>query len=156
MPDRKKIIFLLSRFPWPLVKGDKLRAYHQIVELSKSCDVYLFALSDEKVSNESIDALRPYCKEIKIYRLNWIRLFLNVASTFLFTKKPIQTGYFYNAAIARKFRSEVERIKADNLICQLIRTARYAQEVSGIHKTLDYMDALSAGMERRAESAGTL
>ena len=30
-----KLIYLTSRFPYPINKGDKLRSYHQIKELSK-------------------------------------------------------------------------------------------------------------------------
>ena len=44
-----KIFVLLSRFPYPLEKGDKLRAFHQIKELSKKHEIILCALSDEKV-----------------------------------------------------------------------------------------------------------
>ena len=39
-----KILLILPRFPYPLEKGDKLRAYHQIKELSVNHDIALFAL----------------------------------------------------------------------------------------------------------------
>ena len=54
-----KILVVLPRFPYPLEKGDKLRAYHQIVELSKRHEVYLFAVSHTKVSDEQRTALQP-------------------------------------------------------------------------------------------------
>ena len=46
---RQKVFVIVTRFPYPLIKGDKLRAYHQIRFLSLTCDVYLCALSDEHV-----------------------------------------------------------------------------------------------------------
>ena len=61
-----KILVVLSRFPYPLEKGDKLRAYHQIVQLAKRHEVYLFAISHTAVSPEQRAALEPYCKEIRI------------------------------------------------------------------------------------------
>ena len=45
-----KLIYLTSRFPYPINKGDKLRSYHQIKELSKQNDIYLISLSETKIS----------------------------------------------------------------------------------------------------------
>jgi polysaccharide biosynthesis protein PslH len=44
-----KLVFLTSRFPYPLEKGDKLRSYHFIKELSKSHEVILISLNETKV-----------------------------------------------------------------------------------------------------------
>jgi len=148
-----KIFFIVSRFPYPLVKGDKLRAFHQIKELSETCDIFLCALTDEKVSDASIIALRPYCKEIHVFHLNFFTIALNVLRYFFFTKRPIQTGYFYNSAILKKINHLIDQSKPDHIICQLIRTVSYVKHIDDIPKTLDYMDALSAGMARRAEHA---
>jgi hypothetical protein len=41
MNSKDKLVVLLSRFPYPLEKGDKLRAFHQIAELSKFFEIYL-------------------------------------------------------------------------------------------------------------------
>ena len=61
-----KILVVLPRFPYPLDKGDKLRAYHQIVELAKHHEIHLFAVSHTKVPPEQRAALEPYCKTIAI------------------------------------------------------------------------------------------
>ena len=39
------IIYFTSRFPYPINKGDKLRSYYQIKELSKSHEIHLISLS---------------------------------------------------------------------------------------------------------------
>jgi len=39
---------LLSRVPYPLEKGDKLRAYNQIKELAKKHEVVLCCLNDTR------------------------------------------------------------------------------------------------------------
>ena len=41
-----RLLVLLSRVPYPLEKGDKLRAYHLISRLARRHEVYLFCLSD--------------------------------------------------------------------------------------------------------------
>ena len=58
-----KIFVLLPRIPWPLVKGDKLRAFNQIKQLAKNNEVVLCALNTDKKINkeEAFKALQPYC-----------------------------------------------------------------------------------------------
>ncbi|MBT4519735.1 MAG: glycosyltransferase [Halieaceae bacterium] len=153
---KKKVLFVLSRFPYPLTKGDKVRAYHQIRKLSESCDVYLVALSDVHVSKKSIAALDPYCKEIHAFRLYYWTIIFSVCKFFLFTDKPAQVGYFFNKRIFEKICHTISVIQPDHIFCQLIRTSEYVRKISGIPKTLDYMDALSAGMERREKYAPKL
>lgn len=153
MSHKPKLFFIVSRFPYPLTKGDKLRAFHQIRGLSETFDVYLCALTDEKVPGTYIGVLKPFCAEIMLHRLGWFSIVLNTLRFLFFSSKPIQAGYFYNAGLARKIKDDISRIRPDHIYCQLIRTAAYAIDAAGIPKTLDYMDALSAGMERRSESA---
>ena len=52
-----RVLFLTSRFPLPLDKGDKLRAFNQIKELSKRHEVHVFSLSEEEPTSEAMDAL---------------------------------------------------------------------------------------------------
>ena len=47
-----KIFVLLPRIPWPLEKGDKLRAYNQIKQLSNDNEVVLCALNTDKNANK--------------------------------------------------------------------------------------------------------
>lgn len=47
----------------------------------------------------------------------------------------------------------IERFKPDHVLCQLVRTTEYVRRKYALPKTLDYMDTLSKGMERRTENA---
>lgn len=89
-----KLFVLLSRFPYPLEKGDKLRAFHQIKELSKHHEIVLCALSDQKVEQSSIDKLQEYCKAIHIIRLPKWKIYWNLFWQLLFTDKSLQVVYF--------------------------------------------------------------
>lgn len=148
-----KVFFLLSRIPYPLIKGDKLRAYHQLKELSVHHEIYLCALNDRRLDPEALEQLKPYCKEIHIIRLPRLRIWWNVLVTFMFGKKPLQVGYFYNRNAAKKVDKLIRNIAPDHIYCQLIRTSEYIRKLKNIPRTLDYMDALSAGMERRSKNA---
>lgn len=145
---RKKILFLTSRFPWPLDKGDKLRAYYFIKEISKHHDIYLFSLSSKKLSPSDIQQLAQYCKDIKIFYLSPLRILINLIYHLLFSYKPLQVGYFYHFGVNKSLKKYTDHVEPDLIFCQLIRMAEYVKNLKHV-KILDYMDALSKGMERR-------
>ena len=147
-----KIFVLLSRFPYPLEKGDKLRVFHQIKELSKNHEIVLCALSDEPVSKNSYEVLKQYCSRIEVIRLYKIQIFFNLLIKLLFSKESLQVSYFYNKSAQKKINKLIEETRPDHIYCQLIRVAEYVRNVK-LPKTLDYMDALSRGMERRIEES---
>ena len=143
-----KLIYLTSRFPYPLNKGDKLRSYHQIKELSIQNDIYLISLSESKVSERSIVELNKYCKSVHVYHISLINRIFNLFKT-LINNRPFQVNYFYHQKIQKKINSNISNINPDHIICQLVRTALYVKDEHSIPKTIDYMDALSKGLERR-------
>src|SRR5690606_15491817 len=147
-----KLGILLSRVPYPLEKGDKLRAFHQIKELSKNHDIYLCALNTNRLHPEAIEKLSPYCKEIKIIKLSKWSILLNLLYSLLFSGLPLQIAYFYNRRAKSEILNFFNNHKIEHLYCQLIRVTEYVKAYP-CPKTLDYMDALSRGMERRIEKA---
>ena len=143
-----KIIYLTSRFPYPINKGDKLRSYYQIKELSKSHEIHLISLSEKSISEKNILAINKYCKSITIYKMDFFKRIFNLFKT-LFNNKPFQVNYFYHYSIQKKLNNKIAEISPDYIFCQLIRTAMYVKNNHTTAKVLDYMDSLSKGMERR-------
>ena len=142
------VIYITSRFPYPINKGDKLRSYYQIKELSKSHEIHLISLSEESISKKNILAINKYCKSITIYKMNFFKRIFNLFKT-LFNNKPFQVNYFYHSSIQKKLNNKIIDIKPDYMFCQLIRTAMYVKNNHTIPKIIDYMDSFSKGMERR-------
>lgn len=146
-----KIVVLLSRVPYPLEKGDKLRAYYQIRELSKNHEIYLVALNDTQLHPDAIKKLQPICKELIILNLSWWSRFVGLIKAF-FTKIPFQCGYFYSRKAKKQFHQHVERIQPDHIYAQIIRVAEYVKMLP-YPKTLDYQDVFSMGIYRRYQKA---
>lgn len=148
-----KIFVLLSRIPWPLEKGDKLRAFHQIRCLSQHHEVYLCALNTSPGVDQqkAFRALQPYCKSITFLRLRPEVIGWNILKSIL-TGKPIQVGYFYSRSAHRKVLRLIDTHKPDLVYGQLLRVAEYLKTVR-LPKAIDYQDVFSKGMERRAEVA---
>jgi sugar transferase (PEP-CTERM/EpsH1 system associated) len=150
-----KIFVILSRVPWPLEKGDKMRAWHQLKELSKRHEICLFCLSDSNIDAASMQAMKEVRTELHIEHLNkpgivW-RLFLG-----LFNKLPFQVNYFFRNRIQRKVNKVIDQFQPDHIYCQLIRCSEYVKHIHHIPKTLDYMDAFSKGIARRVDTAPAL
>ena len=143
-----KLLILTSRFPYPINKGDKLRAHHQIKGLSKQFEIHLISISDQKINSQELKELEPYCKTIKILYLPIWKRGLNLLRTFL-NNKPFQVNYFYSTRFQKIINSIIKEVAPDHIYCQLIRTAIYMRDQHHIPATLDYMDALSKGIERR-------
>ena len=143
-----KILVLLSRVPYPLEKGDKLRAFNQIKELSKKNQVVLFALNDAKWDERALEELKKYCVGISIMPLPKQTIIGNLFRAF-FNGLPLQVGYFYFAKAQRKVDELIQKHNPDHIYCQLIRTSEYVKKYSNKPKTLDYMDVFSKGIERR-------
>lgn len=147
-----RILVVLSRVPWPLEKGDKLRAFHLIKELSKRHEIMLFCLTDSRVDEMARMRLMEFCSEVSIYRLSKWRIALQLVKG-LFTPLPFQVNYFYSKKAQKAFDSFLEKHVPQHVLCQLIRTTEYVRKYTVLPKSIDYMDAFSTGMKRMAENA---
>jgi|TARA_B110000908_G_scaffold19869_1_gene22424 sugar transferase (PEP-CTERM/EpsH1 system associated) len=148
----KKMMVITSRFPYPLDKGDKLRAYHQIKELAKECEVHLVSLSNKNIHEKDKNELEKICKSVSIYKLNKLQSVLSLFGA-LFNKKPFQVALFYNKNIHKKIKKKTREINPNHIYCQLIRCAEYVKDEFDIPKTIDFMDVLSKGIERRISTS---
>lgn len=146
-----KIAVVTSRFPYPLEKGDKLRLYFQIKYLSQHHEIILLSLRENPVSESSLKHIQSFCKSVHIFPIHKRKAQFNAIKAF-FQKTPLEVGYFFN----KKIKSQIEQIidieKPDHIYCQLIRMSEYVRHLP-YPKTLDYMDAFSLGMKRRAENS---
>ncbi len=147
------IVFLVSRFPYPLTKGDRLRAFYQIKELSKHHHIHLIALSDVSISSADQKILSPYCASIDIQKLSKFSILFRMFWAVFFSSLPLQVCYFFSRKVKKRIHDKIDQLNPDVLYCQLVRTSEYVKEIQHIPKYLDLMDAMSAGMERRAEKS---
>lgn len=146
--NKPQILVVLSRFPYPLEKGDKLRAYYQIKELSKTYRVTLFTTSDKPASNTDIENVSKLCEDILIHYLpRGKRMFSLLLG--LLSDLPFQVHYFNSLSGKNRVKTAVLENDFQHIYCQLIRSSEYVKDIHHIPKTIDYMDAFSAGIERR-------
>lgn len=151
--NRPRLLFLTSRFPYPLEKGDKLRAYHFIRQFSRDFDVYLFAVNETVPAPSQVSALAPWCREQHTAVVTRLQ---SVGSMLSRQQLPFQVAYFHSKAAQRELETFVARIRPDVVFCHLIRMAEYARRIPAAVKVMDYMDAFAKGMERYRDKSGWL
>ncbi len=146
-----RLFFLLPRVPYPTEKGDKLRAFHQIKQLSKQHEIILCALNDGYMHEDAIPVLKKYVRAVHILPISKLAIVLNLLRT-LCSDKPLQVGYYYHHRTAVQIKQLIHEYQPDFIFCQLIRVAEYVKDIN-VRKILDYQDVFSKGVERRLSTS---
>lgn len=146
-----KILVVLPRFPYPLEKGDKLRAYYQIRELAKYHEVYLFCISHSRVLPDDKRQLEPYCKSIRIVSSPKLVNYKNVVRNY-FSTKSLQMGFWDSLRSRKAYKAFERNVQPDVIYNQMLRTMTFVSR-SNCPKVMDFQDALSMNTERRMNHA---
>ncbi len=146
------ILYVMYRFPYPLDRGDKLRAFNQIKFLSKSNKIFLCSITNDFVTEAEINILKQYCENIFIFSIPQSKIYINFLKN-LILQKPIQNAYVFDKNIDKKINEIITDKNIDHAISLMVRPADYLANKK-IKTTLDYQDTLSIGFKRRSESLG--
>jgi len=144
-----KILYIMYRFPFPLDRGDKLRAFNQIKYLSQKHDIYLCSILDEPLNANNRKYLEPYCKEIFTFSISKVELIKNLFFHFI-SNRPLQNAFVYLPKFKKSIAKIVEDYGINHSITLMLRPAEYSTELP-IPNTLDYQDVLSKGFDRRSK-----
>jgi sugar transferase (PEP-CTERM/EpsH1 system associated) len=141
-----RILFVTSRFPHPPLKGDQLRAWHQIRLLGQRHRVTLVYLA--RGDGAAHDALADSCERIVAVPFGPAGMARGLLGG-LFSGRPFQAS-LYAAKGMRVALQQLAREPFDLAHVQLARMAPYLE--AGMCPRpwiVDLVDALSLGMERR-------
>lgn len=61
---RKKILWLLPYYPYPLITGGNVRIFNLIKYLSEYYDMYILSYFDKEIKDAHIKALEKYCRKV--------------------------------------------------------------------------------------------
>ncbi len=137
-----KILFLTSRYPYPPIGGDKLRAYNIIKYLlSLGHEIHLYSLTDQPVQLSEM----PHAQ--RVFHLPKVVSYLKSVRGLL-SKKPLQVWFFHSRELENAVDLAIEKNGYDLIFCHLIRTAEYARNIKGLKRVIDLTDALSLSYSR--------
>jgi lipopolysaccharide/colanic/teichoic acid biosynthesis glycosyltransferase/glycosyltransferase involved in cell wall biosynthesis len=142
--QRKRLLVLTSRFPYPIVGGDRLRIYRICKALSQQFDLTLLSLCDtkEELGYTTEDGV---FKEIhRVYLPKW-ESYLNTLFGLL-SQVPLQLAYYRSL----EFRNKVDELLPthDIALAHLIRTGQYLEDHNEKPRILEMTDAISLNYRR--------
>lgn len=152
--DKKRLLVLTPRFPYPVVGGDRLRIYQVCKALSERFSLTLLSLCEtdaEMVMPLPEDGVFDRVERVFLSRG---RSYLNTLLA-LGTTTPLQVAYYRSADFAKA----VDRLmpEHDGVLSHLIRCAEYVKG-SDKPRILEMTDAISLNYERvrQLKNAGGL
>lgn len=144
-----KILFIASRFPYPPIQGDRVRGYHFLRLLSRSHNITLVTPVSGLVDSQAQQIVTQLCERWVPVRVSQWQAVAHLGR-FPFSALPLQTLYFCPPVIQKCVQTLVQEEPFDLIHVQLARMAPVADGLGGVPKVIDFIDALSLNMRRRA------
>ncbi len=116
-------------------------------DLANHHELHLISLSDEEVSDQSIETIKAITESIKIIKISRKSALSRTAKA-LISKKPFQVHYFFSRKVNFEVNQTIDQIQPDVIYCQLIRMSEYVRYRKE-PKVLDYMDCFSMNYLKR-------
>lgn len=143
-----RILFVTPRFPYPPLKGDSLRSYHQIRALGRRHEVSLLSMSTSPVGEDERAHMLELCKSVTVVPLARGQVWLNLLAG-LPSRTPFQVSYFRSA----EFRHALDNLLADGRFdlvhATLIRVLPYVWDLRHTPVAVDLIDSLTLNLQDR-------
>lgn len=141
---RTRLLVLTSRYPYPVVGGDRLRLYRLCVELAKDHELTLLSLCDDPADlTAPLPTDGVFAQVERFYLPTWRSWLASLWA--IPSRTPLQVAYYR----CRRFTRRAAELAAehDGVLAHLIRTGDAVADLPG-PKFLELTDAISLNYER--------
>lgn len=156
-----RILIIAHKVPYPPRGGATLRNFNLLKECSKTHKIHLITFTQEPYLRDpdkleaSIEGLKQYCEEVKVFkiptdgkRLRWLlMLFFN-----LFSPLPYSVSRFWSRGMVSAVRESVAKNSFDVVEIGTIALVKYASLAPGIPKLLIHHNIESMLLKRRSRT----
>jgi sugar transferase (PEP-CTERM/EpsH1 system associated) len=151
---RSHILYVVHRVPYPLDKGDRIRAFHLLRYLSRHANVHLACLADEPASEETQAVLRRYCHRLSVISLGRTRWVRGLAS--LIRGGTVSEGVFHAPELVATIRAWAAHTPFTAALASSSAVAPYLRlrELESIPAIVDLVDVDSQKWLDYASSGG--
>lgn len=133
----KKILFISTRYPLPVLGGDKIRAIGILKFLSKKNKIDLVCLTNR----DQIQTKHPkVCNSIKIFKIGLIKRCIYTLLYFL-KGEPLQVGFYHS----KEMKNYLDNVHSNyhTIIFHTLRSCQYIPKNFSGKKILEMTDLLS-------------
>lgn len=134
-----KILFLCHRIPYPPNKGEKIRAFHELLAIAKHHEVDLFTFADDDADLVHRDALAAYCKHVTVVKIKPALAYLR-SLPYLFTRSPLTLPYFSSGEFSARIQKALRERGYDRIFVYCSAMAQYTEQVENIPVIMDLVD----------------
>lgn len=134
-----RILYLSHRLPFPPDKGEKIRAYHQILHLAQRHEVHVVSFAEEAADAEHARELARRCASVEIVPRSR-RAAERAALAALLTRRSLTIAAYDSAALRRKVAERMARSAPDVILVYTAAMAPYAN-AAGVPRMVDFVDA---------------
>jgi sugar transferase (PEP-CTERM/EpsH1 system associated) len=118
------VLYLVHRIPFPPNKGDKIRSFNILRDLSRKHDVYLAAFIDDTEDWQHVERLERYCAELFLRPVGGWRSRVSAISAML-RGQSLSVGFYKDRAMQEWVSSVVESKDISSVIAFSSTVAQY-------------------------------
>lgn len=148
----KRLLFIAHRVPYPPDKGERVRAFREIVALSKSFRITLASLSHTSDAAARADGLRPWCEEVVVCPAGGLSGLVR-GTLCLLRGRSVTEGFFHSRRLDAYLREASQREPFDLVFAYSSGTLPAALGVPAGARVADLVDADSAKWQTYADRA---
>ncbi len=148
----RTLLFISHRIPYPLNKGEKIRAHNLLHHLAKSYRVHLGCLIDDPADAAHVAHLREICAEVEGFAIDKRRQKLTALAR-MRPGRPLMLDYYRHPGLHRWVAATLAREQVDIVYIYSAAMAPYALALDRPGKVLDMQDIDSEKWALYAEDA---
>ncbi|MCW8886628.1 MAG: TIGR03087 family PEP-CTERM/XrtA system glycosyltransferase [Motiliproteus sp.] len=135
------LLFLCHRIPYPPNKGDKIRSFNILKNLSTKYRIHLGCFVDDPDDLKYLGELKNWCADIKYIVLSKKVALLKSLSAFP-TRAPLSVPYYYDQALANWVSNTIEQRSINRVFTFSSSMAQYIDkaEYEGMQRIIDFVD----------------
>jgi sugar transferase (PEP-CTERM/EpsH1 system associated) len=134
-----RILYIAHRVPYPPNKGDKLRAFWELRELSRRHTVDLFCFYDDPEDKKHVQELSRYCNSCYLEEISCFRSRLQSIKALL-RGQAFTTTFFSSPRMSKQIDLALCSGLYDRIIVFSSSMAKYAESAKHIPRILDLVD----------------
>jgi sugar transferase (PEP-CTERM/EpsH1 system associated) len=146
-----RILFVTYRSPWPPVTGDRVRALQHLRLLSQRHRISLVTLATRR-GETAPPELRELCEAVHVVPFSRFAARLRTVRA-LAGNNPLQVAYYGSPELGRTVAKLHASNPFDAVYLSLVRTAGNGAALPKVPRVLDFCDACSMHLQRRAEQS---
>jgi sugar transferase (PEP-CTERM/EpsH1 system associated) len=148
----RNLIFISHRFPYPPVKGEKIRAWNLLRHMAKTWRVHFGCLIDDQADWAHLETVRPYCADLACFPIDKrIQKWTSLAR--FRPGRPLMLDYYRHAGLQAWVRQTMAAAHMDIVYIYSTAMAPYVLPTQRHGLVLDMQDIDSEKWTTYAEHA---